>query len=316
MHRLIVDTDLAMGTVDADIDDGFALALAVADPEARVDMITTVSGNTDAGTAATLAAHLMRRLGCNDVPIHVGAAAPINRPDIALSVLRSAESREAHEWYEPAAGAMVELVMSNPREITILAIGPLTNVALALALEPGLSQAVREIVVMGGVFLGTTGRKQMPGEFNVWVDPDAAQAVLASGARQRWVGLDVTRKVRLTTDDVHRLRASSRDFWQFAGACSADWIELLRAMNPGDPLSRRSCALHDPLAAAAVTHPELLTWADVNAEVVTGTGPARGMMITDLRHSLDPPEPNCRIAVGVDTAGFADYFWSTLASLP
>jgi purine nucleosidase len=196
-----------------------------------------------------------------------------------------------------------------------VAIGPLTNIAAALALEPGLAGAVRQIVVMGGVFLGSTNLQGMPGEFNIWVDPEAASAVLHSGAPLRLVGLDVTLQVRLSRDDGRRMAASGGRFARFAGEYTLAWIDHMHATNPGDPSSADSCAMHDPLALAAVPRPDLLTWRDAAVDVVTGPSIARGVMVADLLTSDSPPAANCRIAVGVDVPGFTAYFVERMSQL-
>src|SRR4051795_5856840 len=196
--RIILDTDLAMGAPGSDIDDGFALALAHADPDIELELITTVNGNTDVESATILTGELANRLGIHGVPIVRGASAAYTRPQIkrapADNVLALRDSAQP-----PAPGyaavAIAEHIMAHPGEITLVAIGPLTNVAAALVLEPRVAAPVKEIVIMGGMFFGTMPSRTMPGEFNVWVDPEAAQAVLRCGAPQRWVGLDVTLQV-------------------------------------------------------------------------------------------------------------------------
>ncbi len=318
MERIVLDTDLAMGAPGSDIDDGFALALAHADPNLRLELITTVNGNTDVDSATALSLELVHRLDVRGVPVVKGAAAPLTRPDLRRSappelIRRYGVGRSPAAGY--AAAAIADLVTRHPGEITVVAIGPLTNVAAAIALEPRLPGMVKELVMMGGVFLGTTGSRQMPGEFNVWSDPEAAAAVLRCGAPQRWVGLDVTLKVRLTRQHAARLAAAQGPFGRFAGAATTAWIDHLRAQHPGSPEDADSCAMHDPLAVAAVTRPDLLTWTDAAVDVATGDGPARGVMVADLRRGSTPPPANARIATAVDAAGFTRHFLDAIETL-
>jgi purine nucleosidase len=315
--RLILDTDLAMGAPGSDIDDGFALALAVAEPDIDLELVTTVNGNTDVESATILSLELRKRLGV-DVPIVKGAHTPFTRPERvrtpAENVVRDyGQGLEADPGY--AANRIIDLVMANPGEITVCAIGPLTNIALAITLEPRFAAAVKEIVVMGGVFLHTMAHRSMPGEFNVWVDPEAAATVLRSGAEQRWVGLDVTLLVRLTRDDAQRLIDSGRDFSVLAGEATNAWIDHIAERDPGDERNRDSCAMHDPLAVAALVHPEMLTWAPAGVDVVIGDGIARGVMVTDLGFGPDAPPANARIATDVDVPAFTDYFLGRIAGI-
>lgn len=316
--RIILDTDLAMGAPGSDIDDGFALALAHADPGIQLDLVTTVNGNTDVESATILTGELARRLGLGDVPVVKGAAAALVRPDV---VREPAPNVVALGRSVPpptpgyAAVAIVEHVMAYPGEITIVAIGPLTNVAAALSLEPRLAQNVREIVIMGGVFFQTMPTRTMPGEFNVWVDPEAAQAVLRSGMPQRWVGLDVTLQVRLTREHARRMMEASTPFAPFAGQSTLAWIDHIAARNPGSAVEADSCAMHDPLAVAVLTRPDLVEFREVTVDVVTGEGPARGVMITDVRESDDPPPSNCRVAASVDADAFTEHFLNLITGL-
>lgn len=318
MNKIILDTDLAMGAPGSDIDDGFALALAHADPDLELELVTTVNGNTDVHSATLLSLELLRRLGVQDVPVIKGAASALIHPEVRRTLPENVIKEyglglSAAPGYAPAA--IAERIMAQPGEITLVAIGPLTNVAAAIAMEPGLAAAVREIVIMGGVFLGITGHRGMPGEFNTWSDPEAAAAVLRSGAKQRWVGLDVTLQVRLTRADARRLAAAPGEFAPFAGAATEAWIDHQRGNNPGSPQDQDSCAMHDPLAVAAITRPELITWADARVDVITGDVPGRGMMITDLLEFADAPEPNVKIAVAVDAPAFTEHFLSLIGAL-
>jgi purine nucleosidase len=318
VRRIILDTDLAMGAPGSDIDDGFALALAHADPGIQLDLITTVNGNTDVESATILTGELVRRLEIADVPIVKGAATSFTHPEVtrkpADSVLAlAADAARPAEGY--AAVEIARHVMANPGEITIVAIGPLTNVAAAMVLEPRLAANAAEIVIMGGIFFGTMPDRRMPGEFNVWVDPEAAAAVLRSGAPQRWVGLDVTLKVRLTRDHAERMRSADTGFAPFAGEATLAWIEHTRRVHPGDPDAGNSCAMHDPLAVAVLTHPELVRFADAQVSIVTGDGEARGVMITDLLRSDAPPAANCQVAASVDATAFTEHFLDLITGL-
>ncbi len=318
MRRIILDTDLAMGAPGSDIDDGFALALAHADPDLQLDLITTVNGNTDVESATILTGELVRRLDIADVPIVKGAASSFTHPEVTRKPADSVLALAAGAPPATAGYAAVEIarhVMAHPGEITIVAIGPLTNVAAAMLLEPRLAGNVAEIVIMGGIFFGTMPDRTMPGEFNVWIDPEAAAAVLRSGAPLRWVGLDVTLKVRLTRAHAERMRSADTAFAPFASEATLAWIEHSRRVHPGDPDAGDSCAMHDPLAVAVVTHPELVTFVDAHVSIVTGDGQARGVMITDLLRSDSPPAANCQVAVSVDAPAFTDHFLDLITGL-
>lgn len=318
MQRVILDTDLAMGAPGSDIDDGFALALAHADPEIGLELVTTVNGNTDVESATILTGELARRLGIEDVPIVKGAAASLTHPEVVRTPAEHvAALRDSVRPPDPgyAAVEIVRHVLANPGEITLVAIGPLTNVAAALVLEPRLASAVKEIVVMGGMFFGTMPRRTMPGEFNVWMDPEAAQAVLRSGAPQRWVGLDVTLQVRLTRDHARQLLAADTSFAPFAGESTLAWIDHIKQRSPGNARDADSCAMHDPLAVAVLTRPELCEFREVNASVVTGDGDARGVIVTDRLEGAEPPPSNCLVAVGVDADAFTERFLGLIAGL-
>ncbi len=317
MNRIILDTDLAMGAPGSDIDDGFALALAHADPALALELVTTVNGNTDVESATMLSLELAERLGCPEVPIYQGAAAPLTRPDRYRAAPDETRAQYGHRTAQPgyAAVRIAEHILGNPGEITLVPVGPLTNVAAALSLDRRVATSVRQIVIMGGIFLGQTHATGMPGEFNIWKDPEAAEAVLHSGAPLRFVGLDVTLQVRVTREHARQLAQSGGSFGSFASEFTTAWIDHQASRHPGDPLQADSCAMHDPLAVAVVAHPELVTWRDAHVQVITGEGAARGVMVTDLLDSVDAPGPNCQVATAVDADAFLSYFLSTIGQL-
>lgn len=327
MRRIILDTDLSMGEPGSEIDDGFALALALADPGLSVDLVTTVNGNTDVDTATALTIELLDRLGGAAVPVVRGAERPLVRPvfDGTAAAARAQAARALPSWSRArsgvAADAIVDAVTASPGELTVVAIGPLTNVALALARDPSVVAGLREVVVMGGVFQATTNQLDVPGEFNTWVDPDATAAVLASGVPLRFVGLDVTLQVRLSRGDAQQMGGGSgtggaggvRGFGPFAGDCTLAWIDALEASGTDEGADPGSCALHDPLAVAVLTRPELVTWRSARVAVETVGDVARGVTIADFRPSAGPP--NCRVGVAVDAVAFRQVFLERMASL-
>lgn len=318
MHRIVLDTDVAMGAPGSDIDDGFAMALAVDVACQSLELVTTVNGNTDVDTSTLLALDLLDRLGRPDIPVVKGARTPLMRPvhdHPARDRVAGVRERLAHRTPTPgrAATALIDHIMANPGEITLVAIGPLTNVALALALEPELTTAVKEIVVMGGLFLRTTTVLAMPGEFNLWVDPDAAAIVLNSGAPLRFIGLDVTLQVQLDRADADRLEATGRPFAGYAGECAHAWIDYLQTAYPGQGFV--SAPMHDALAVAVVSRPELVTWRPARVEVETISPLTRGVTVAGLLAGKNPPEPNCLVATDVDSTAFIAFFLEHVFSL-
>jgi purine nucleosidase len=319
VKRILLDTDLAMGAPGSDIDDGFALALAVADPEIDVELVTTVGGNSDVDTSTRLTEELLARIGRTDIPVLRGAGIPFDprwrhQRDLHQQQTRTTVRPEIRSQH--GAVALVERVMAEPGQLTIVAIGPLTNVALALMLEPRVADAVSGIVVMGGIYLEQTNVSSRPGEYNFWCDPDAASIVLASGAPLRLVGLDVTQQVRLSRADTAAMAATDKQFAPFAAECADGWIDFQERVKLHDVREHGSCALHDPLAVAVVTHPGLVTWKPAHVRVETTNPLTRGVAIADLLRWEHPPEPNCEIAVAVDAEAFRSHFLDLIASLP
>jgi len=309
--RIILDTDLSMGAPGSDIDDGFALALAVADPTLELELVTTVGGNSDVVTSTRLSVELLSVLGRPDIPVVRGAAWPLDprwrRPDQEVALEDAGDRSGALE--------MAARILAEPGQLTVVAIGPLTNVALALLLDPRVAQAVREIVVMGGVYLEQTNVGWMPGEYNFWCDPSAADVLLHSGAPLRLVGLDVTRRVRLSRDEARRMAKDGGRFATLAGQATEGWIDFQNRTKPHEELEHDSCALHDALAVAVVRHPELVTWRRAHVAVETTSPVTRGVAVADLLMWEHPPEPNCQIATAVNPEAFLGHFRAALGRL-
>lgn len=279
--EVVVDTDLALGVPGEKVDDGFALALALASPELDVTAVTTVSGNVDRLTATDRTTRLLERLGRPDIPVVTGGG--------------------------PAGGAaaraMLDQVLGAPGAVRVLALGPLTTVAAALAADRAAAGAVREVVAMGGRFVGSDAA---PAEFNARTDPWAARVVVQSGARVRFVGLDVTERMALTPADLDRLGD---------GGCVARYLAdqaraRLAILGAHGVVA---CPMHDPLAVVALTHPGLLTWQP--AEVAVGlVGQERGRTAAEPLSVGAARMAPCRVATDVAEAAAKDVLLGRLAA--
>ena len=283
---VIIDTDIG-----DDVDDALALALAVSSSEIELVGVTTVFQCAE--PRARLAAHLLAAFGRQDVPVHAGTDRPLLgqlRPDWVPNQLAVLEGTAAPA---PAADHAVDfLVREGMRRegLVVLPIGAMTNVALALAMEPRLVSRVR-ILAMAGAW------DRAGAEWNVRCDPEAVAAVLASGARVDFVGLDVTTRVTLPQPELRRLLEArdpaGRALAGFLGAWQRGW-----GKNPDF-----APVLHDPLAVAAVFRPDLLRWEEAHVAVDLTATHVRGQTVTV------PGRPaNGRVAREVDVAGFLGLF--------
>lgn len=226
--KVIIDTDPGLGEPGSDIDDGLAIALAVRAPELDVLGLTIVNGNVTLATGVHVARNLADRLGVPDLPVLAGADAPLTRdmaPVRALfdAVPGHAAARPAGDLRGPSSDLhavdwMIEQAERFPGEITVIAIGPMTNLALAIRRSPAFARNVREFVLMAGSATTYAQNITVVGDFNAYVDPEALDIVVRSGARVRMVGLDQTSKVILTRHDADRMLASADPFSQWAGS--------------------------------------------------------------------------------------------------
>lgn len=303
-RKLILDTDPG-------IDDAFAMAMLAGLPTLELLAVTTVFGNADIDTTTRNAAHLCRQLGL-EVPLYRGAANPLLRPrgpgaphvhgDNGLGNIVLPAVSTLPAGAPDAAEMIVELVRAHPQRVTLLAIGPLTNLALALRLDPAIADLVEEVVVMGGAF-GTGGRwgnVTPTAEANIHNDPHAAAAVLDAPWRVTLVGLDVTTRCILSSAralDLRRAGRASELLWDL----SRFYIAAYERYDGID-----GCCLHDVAAVTQLAAPHLFVYQYGRVEVAV-EGPEVGR----TRLAGDPSGRH-RVCVQVDSQGLVDRFLSAI----
>jgi purine nucleosidase len=318
--------------VDTGVDDAMALLYAVASPEVDLVAATCVMGNVPLDDVVRNTLAVLELAGRGDVEVARGAARPLSggyspagtvhgerglgRADPPVAARLPSERSSAR--------VIVERARELPGEILLIATGPLTNVAMALAEEPGLPGLLRGFAIMGGAF-DHLGNVTPSAEANIWWDPDAAATVFRafSGAPEAKLpicaGLDVTERVRMTHADVEAVTAPApgsaigrliRDAVPF-------YIEFYERW--GD---RHGAAMHDPLAVAIAIDPGLATLVPTRVEVETTGAWTRGTTVADLRNLRGTPwagtwEPddNARVALDVDEAAFLERFFGRLRGL-
>jgi purine nucleosidase len=300
--RVILDTDI--GT---DVDDCLALAVLLASPELELVGVTTVYG--DVLLRARMVMKLLRLRGRRDVPVAMGARQPL--------LGKRAVYWEGHEGKgvlapederlmpidEHAVDFIVRTVMAQPGQVHLLAVGPMTNVALAFLREPRLAVNLASLTLMGGVVGGAAALHLPWTEHNFKCDPEASHVVLAAGARPVVVPLDVTTRVCIRPEGVARIRAVGDSFHQAV----ADQVDLY----PGF-VRRGWTHLHDPLAAASLVRTDLLTLTPVRAVIEVGGEYTAGQML--VAQPKPDETPTADVALNVEVAMAETFIVDRLAN--
>jgi inosine-uridine nucleoside N-ribohydrolase len=321
-RKVIIDTDPGVGIPGTDADDPIALLLALADPRLDVVGVTTVFGNCPPALAARGAVAVLRAAGRADIPVSVGSATPLSGslPPVLQQAYAGARGRAGRIPLPDADGTVtgqsasdfiVDTIRANPGEITIVAIGPQTNLALALQKEPSIRDEINSIIFMGGG-LGlepTYGKGNITpdAECNVYFDPWAADMVLSSGIDLTMVGLDVTNPATgliLGEDTIRGLcPAASSAESMLAAVC---WTYLQEPMFDHGP----GCVLYDPLAVAVAADASIGTFEHLAVQVETRDGQSMGQTRAD-----SGGDPNVHVMVHVDGNAVVNDIVSVILSL-
>ncbi len=312
--RIIIDTDPAMGTLGGDPEDCFAIMLALNSSEVTVDGITIVQGNVPAEKGYSNAHHLLKLINRQEVPLRRGCLRPMNakRTTQIRWLERRYDSEQITEMIEPqgedadAVSFLTDSVLASPGEITLVTIGPLTNVATAMQRSAEFTQALKGIVMMGGT-AECAGNISPAAEFNFWQDPDAADIVFRSGADLTMVGLDVCHQTYLYPKQVQECARAGSELGKFVVEATAPWFKIM-AGGAGSG----SLHLYDSLAMAVAIDPGLVTLEESYVEIEISNGPAQGMSVSHhkpfQRTIFKHPKTNAKVALDVDAEVFAERF--------
>jgi purine nucleosidase len=330
--------------VDTGIDDSLALLYAAASPDAELVAVTCVSGNVDAQQVAQNTLAVLELAGRGDVEVALGREVPLVRPLVTTPETHGPRGLGYAELPPPSASlserhavdVLIDEARRRPGELTLVTLGPLTNLAIAVLREPELPRLYRRYVLMGGAYR-SPGNTAPTTEWNINVDPDAAKVVFSawtaaceadpSIARPIALGLDVTEKAKIVPDHIvaHARRAGSTPDDSLALAGGEDPMHATRsvASNPivrfvADALrfymefhSRYDgfygAFIHDPLAVAAALDPTLIRTEALTVDIELGGTHTTGETVTDWRRVWTKP-PNIDVAVEAEADAFLERF--------
>jgi inosine-uridine nucleoside N-ribohydrolase len=295
-------------------DDAMAILLALASPEVEVLGITTVHGNQTLEKTTANALRVLELAGRADVPVAAGAERPLIREPATAPEVHGDSGLDGPDLPDATGAPVAEhavdflaaRLLGSPEPVTLVAVGPLTNVALLLARHPRAAAKIERIVLMGGAI--AEGNVTPAAEFNIWVDPEAAARVFAGGLDVTMVGLDVTHKALLTAAHAERLRAAGR-----VGAFTADLHAFFSRFH-ADVYRWDGAPVHDAVAMAHVIRAGIVRTERRNVEIDCASELCRGRTVVDLWQRTGRAE-NAHVGVDLDAEAFLDLLIERIGSL-
>ena len=311
-EKIIIDTDPGQ-------DDAVAILLALASPELEVLGIVAVAGNVPLALTTLNARKIMALAGRHDVPVLAGCAAPMQRPLVTAEHVHGKTGLDGIELPDPVdlpltPGDGVDFIIETLRRepagsVTLVPIGPLTNIAVALERAPDIAGRIKRIVLMGGAYF-EVGNITPAAEFNIYVDPEAAQAVFASGIDLVVMPLDVTHHALTSADWVAAMRALPNR----CGPAVASWTDFFERYDR-EKYGSQGAPLHDPCTVAWLIRPDLFTGRQINVEIETEGKFTTGMTVADWWGVTDRPK-NALFIRDVDRDGLFALLSERIALLP
>jgi len=311
-RKIIIDTDPGQ-------DDAVAILLALASPEElEVLGITAVAGNVPLALTQKNARIICELAGARDVPVFAGCNAPLRRKLVTAEHVHGKTGLDGPQLPEPtmplqpqhAVDFLIETLRREPSgTVTLCPLGPLTNIAAALQRAPDIAGRVQQIVLMGGAYF-EVGNITPAAEFNIYVDPEAADIVFKSGIDIVVLPLDVTHKALTTKPRTDAFRALGTE----VGRMVAEWTDFFERFDK-EKYGSAGAPLHDPCVIAWLLRPDLFTGRHINVEIETGSDLTLGMTVADWWRVTDRA-PNALFLGDVDADGFFALLTERLARLP
>jgi purine nucleosidase len=300
---------------DPGVDDAFAFLLALASPEIQIEALTTTQGNVTLEKATRNALSVLELAHASHIPVASGSVVPLVQPLRASAHVHGESGLGNARLPKPQAAPvpqhavdyLIERVLAEPGAFSIIPIGPLTNIAMAIRKEPRFARAVKEMVIMGGAVL-EYGNITPQAEFNIYVDPHAAHIVFHSGIPITLIPLDVTHKCLLFQEHVDRLLKIPSPISRFIRDIFEVYIKF------SVDFGYSGCALHDPLTLTTIIAPELLTFKEYYVDVDISGGVSMGKTFADILNVTKKPA-NMRVAMSVRGNDFIELFLQRMESL-
>ena len=307
--RILIDTDPG-------IDDSLAIMLALASPELALEGLSVVHGNCSVEQAAINGLSILELAGAGHIPLAKGCGLPLVQPSLlavethgdtglGYAKLPAPQSKPVGQH---GCDFLIDQILSNPGEMTVVAIGPLTNVALAIRREPRIVSLLKELIIMGGA-IRHEGNQTALAEFNTYVDPHAAHIVYHAGIPTTLVPLDVTYQCVLTKPDVDRLLRIDSPMMRFIADATRFYMEF-----HDEYQSIEGCVINDPLALALTFAPELCDYQELYVDVDIFSSVSLGKTFADFYKFTKKPA-NMRVALGVRNKDFIEMFLERMESL-
>jgi purine nucleosidase len=307
--HLIVDCDPG-------IDDALALLYALKKDNVVLKGITTVGGNIGLDISTKNALKILEITNNTQIPVARGMLKPLLRDNKSEGEVHGRDglgnselpAPKISEIREHAVDFIINTIMENPKQITLVPCGPLTNIAVAVMKEPRLKDYVKEVVIMGGA-VTTFGNITPKSEFNIYTDPEAAKTVFESGLPITLVGLDVTMKTLLKADQLKEIMEVSSPITEFVGKIITHYMKFYE-----DVVGVNGCGMHDPLAVAVAIDKGLVKTRKLFVTVETKGEFTTGETVADLRGSKEGAikPPNMDVCVEVDSQRFLHDFVKTI----
>lgn len=300
MRNFIIDSDTAS-------DDAVALVMALRQPDIAVKAITVVAGNVPLDLGVQNALYTVELCG-EAVPVHAGCAKPLLRQLDTAQIVHGRDGlgdiglplRGRQPAWGHAADVLRQVINENEGDITLVTLGPLTNVALALLREPELARRVSHCFIMGGIGAGH-GNATPTAEYNIWADPEAAKIVYESGMKMTMIGWDISWKyATFDAAQAAEIRAIGSPLAEFVIDIQATLTEYSQREN-----ALAGFDLPDPVAMAAAIDPSVADYKEYRVDVTTGDGLARGITVVDVLGATGR-KPQMRVAVRADRSAFVE----------